>query len=77
MVNFIMLNAFLTYTAILAQPWIHAMGAVPSSLHLKVKFLTEQGIVVIKGEQNAARQCLVATINHEIKLKEHVESDLL
>ena len=28
-------------TTILGRSWIHAMGAVPSTLHVKVKFLTE------------------------------------
>ena len=49
------------------------MGAVSSTLHLKVKFPAKQGVVVVRGDYSAARQCLVATINHEIKHKEHVE----
>ena len=28
-------------TTILGRSWIHAMGAIPSTLHVKVKFLTE------------------------------------
>ena len=28
-------------TAILGRSWIHVIGAVPSTLHVKVKFLTE------------------------------------
>lgn len=31
--NFIVVNAFSSYTAILGRPWIHAIGAVPSTLH--------------------------------------------
>ena len=73
MVNFIVVNAFSPYTAILARPWIHAMYVVSSTLHAKVNFPTEQGIVVVKKDQKATRQCLVATINHEIKQKEQVE----
>ncbi|RDY01257.1 hypothetical protein CR513_15433, partial [Mucuna pruriens] len=30
-----------TYSCLLGQPWIHAVGAVPSSLHQKVKFITD------------------------------------
>ena len=70
MVNFIVVNAFSPYTAILGRPWIHAMGAVPSTLHMKVKFSTEDGVVVVRGDQQATRQCLVAEINHKIKLKD-------
>lgn len=41
MVNFIVFNAFYPYEAILGWPWIHAMGVVPSNLHMKVKFPIE------------------------------------
>lgn len=36
-VNFIVVNVFSPYMAILSQPWIHAMGMIPSTLHMKVK----------------------------------------
>ena len=67
--NFIVVNAFSPYTTILCWSWIHAMGAVPSTLHMKVRFPTEDGVAVVKGDQQVARQCMVATINDEIKLK--------
>lgn len=67
MVNFIVVNSFLPYTTILGRPWIHSMGAVPSMLHQKVKFPTNDGIVVVGANQKVAWQCLVATIIHEIK----------
>ena len=41
MVTFIVVALFSSYIAILGRPWIHAMGAVPSTLHVKVKFRTE------------------------------------
>ena len=52
---------------ILGRPWIHALGKVPSTLHVKVKFCIEQGIAIVKGNQQVARQCLVAAFNREIK----------
>lgn len=54
MVNFIVVNAFSPYMAILGRPWIHAMGAVPSTLHMKVKFSTEDGVNVVRGDQQVA-----------------------
>ena len=50
MVNFIVVNAFSPYTTILGRPWIHAMGAVLSALHMKIKFKTEDGIAVVRGD---------------------------
>ena len=48
-VDFIVVALFSPYTVILGRPWIHMMGAVPSTLHVKVKFRTEQGIAIVKG----------------------------
>ncbi|XP_023881943.1 uncharacterized protein LOC136065445 [Quercus suber] len=59
-VKFIVVASFSSYTAILERPWIHVMGAVPSTLHMKVKFPIDHGIIVVQGSQWAARQCLVA-----------------
>ena len=56
-VAFVVVVSFSPYMAILGRLWIHAMGAVPSTLHVKVKFHTERGIVVVRGSQQAARQC--------------------
>ena len=41
MVTFIVVASFSLYTTILGRSWIHAMGAVPSTLHVKVKFRTK------------------------------------
>ena len=70
MVTFIVVASFSPYTAILRRPWIHAMGVVSSTLHVKVKFCTELGIAIVRGNQQVARQCLVAIVNQEIKQKE-------
>ena len=64
-VNFIVVGSFSLYTAILDRPWIHAIGVVPSTLHVKVKF-TDHGVAVVKGDQQVVRQCLVAALNQKI-----------
>ena len=40
-VSFIVVEAYSPYTAILARLWLHAMGAISSTLHLKVKYPTQ------------------------------------
>lgn len=67
MVTFIVVSSFSPYTAILGRPWIHAMGAIPPTLHVKVKFPTEQGVVVVRGSQKVAGQCLVTAISWKDK----------
>ena len=63
-VNFIVVDAFSPYTAILARPWLHAMGAVSSTLHVKVKYPNNEGVVKLVGCQSVARQCVVAAFDH-------------
>ena len=40
-VDFIVVDAFSPYTAIVARPWLHTLGAVSSTLHQKVKYPSE------------------------------------
>ncbi|XP_030942998.1 uncharacterized protein LOC115967958 [Quercus lobata] len=40
-VDFIVVDAYSPYTAIVARPWLHALGVVSSTLHQKVKYPSE------------------------------------
>ena len=42
------------YTTIVARPWLHTLGAVSSTLHQKVKYLSEGQIKEILGDQAMA-----------------------
>ena len=66
-VDFIVVDAYSPYTAIVARPWLHTLGAISSTLHQKVKYPSESQIKEILGEQSLARQCLVAAIQHKIE----------
>ena len=48
MVTFIVVSSLSLYTTILGRLWIHAMGVVPSTLHVKIKFPTEQSVTVVR-----------------------------
>lgn len=63
-VNFIVVDAFSLYTVILSRAWLHAMGAVSSTLHVKLKYPTDEGVAELLGCQAMARQCIVLAINH-------------
>ena len=63
-VNFIVINAYSPYPAIVARPWLHAMGAIPSTLHLKVKCLSGDWVKELVKSQSMDRQCMVAAIRH-------------
>ena len=48
-VNFIVVDANSPYTAIVARPWFHALEAVSSTLHQKVKYPSRGRVEEIVG----------------------------
>ena len=61
-VDFIVVDAYSPYTAIVARPWLQTLGAVSSNLHQKVKYPPNGQIKEILGDQAMVRQCMVAAI---------------
>ena len=59
LVDFIVVDAYSPYIVILAWPWLHDMEAIPSSLHLKIKFPIDTGVDVIKRDQAATRDAML------------------
>ena len=64
-VDFIVVNSYSLYTAIVVRPWFHALGAISSTLHQKVKYPSEGLVKGILGSQSIARQCMVVAILHK------------
>ena len=64
-VDFIVVEVFSPYTAIMGRPWLHSLGAVSSTLHQKVKYPSGGQVLEIVGSQSMARQCLIAAIQHK------------
>jgi hypothetical protein len=42
-----------SYSCLLGRPWIHAAGAVTSTLHQKLKFIVDDKLVIVSGEKDA------------------------
>ena len=64
-VDFIVVDVFSPYTAIMGRPWLHTLGAVSFTLHQKMKYPSRSQVLEIEGNQSTARQCLVAAIQHQ------------
>jgi len=62
-VDFIVVDAYFPYMAIMGRPWLYALGAVSSTLHQKVKYLSDDQIKETVGSQSTTRQYLVAVIS--------------
>ncbi|KAK8562409.1 hypothetical protein V6N12_010490 [Hibiscus sabdariffa] len=51
-VEFLVMDIKPTYNCLLGRLWIHSAGAVPSSLHQKLKFVIEGKLVCVEAEQD-------------------------
>ena len=49
-VDFIVVDTYSPYTAIVARPWLHTLGAVSFTLHQKVKYPSNGQIEEILGD---------------------------
>ena len=54
-VDFIMVDSYSPYIAIVARPWLHTLGAISSTLHQKVKYPFHDQVKEIVGSQSMAR----------------------
>ena len=64
-VDFIVVDTYSPYTAIVAKPWLHTLGVVSSTLHQKVMYLLGDQIEELVGHQSMVRQCLICAILHQ------------
>ena len=58
-VEFQVIDISPSYNCLLGRPWIHIAGAVPSTLHQKIKFVTKGQLVCIAAEEDM----IVATLS--------------
>ena len=65
-VEFIVIQASSPYNAIMGRDWLHRMKVVPSTLHQKLRFPTEDGIMEVNGDQITAKQCVLAAIGWKV-----------
>ena len=47
--DFIVVDVFSPYTAIMGRPWLYTLGAVSSTLHQKVKYPSGGQVLKIVG----------------------------
>ncbi|PKI59203.1 hypothetical protein CRG98_020404, partial [Punica granatum] len=53
-VTFQVLDIPNAFSLLLGRPWIHSAGAVPSTLHQRLKFIVEEKLITVKGEEDYA-----------------------
>jgi hypothetical protein len=65
MVKFLVVDGRSAYNVILGRPALNELGAITSTPHLCMKFPTDSGVRVVRGDQKSACVCYNATLKAE------------
>jgi len=49
---FQVMDILATYSCLLGRPWIHTAGVVPSTLHQKLKFVIDDKLIIVSGDED-------------------------
>ena len=72
-VKFLIVDAPSAYKMLLGRPSLDALRAVPSVYHMVIKFLIENGVGVVRGDQRVARECYSASIKQKVVKSVHID----
>lgn len=62
MIDFIVIDRPFAYNAIVGRPTLNNLEAIPSTVHLMMKFPTEHEVGFVHGNQKVPRLCYNATL---------------
>lgn len=52
MVTFQVMDINPSYSSLIGRPWIHVAGAVTSTLHQRLKFVIDDKLIIVEGEED-------------------------
>ena len=55
--RFLIVDASSAYNMLLGRPSLNAIKSIPSAYHMMIKFPTESGVGMVRGDQRVAREC--------------------
>ena len=72
-IKFLIVDAPSAYNMLLGRPSLNAIRVVPSAYHMVVKFSTENGVGMVRGDQRVARECYVASMKQKVVDSNHMD----
>ena len=60
--RFLIVDASSAYNMLLGRPSLNAIKAIPSAYHMMIKFPTERGVGMVRGDQRVSRECYSASV---------------
>ena len=64
-VRFLIVDAKSAYNILLGRPSLNAVRAIPSAYHMVIKFLTANGVGMVRGDQRISRECYLASMKQK------------
>ena len=72
-VKFLIVDAPSAYNMLLGRPSLNALRVIPFAYHIFIKFLTENGVGVVRGDQRVGRECYPASIKQKAIKSVHMD----
>ena len=63
--RFLIVDASSAYNMLLSRPSLNAIKSIPSAYHMMIKFPTESGVGMVRGDQRVARECYSALVKQK------------
>ena len=63
--RFLVVDASSAYNMLLGRPSLNAIKAIPSAYHMMIKFPTESGVGMVRGDQRVSRECYSASVKQK------------
>ena len=73
MIKFLIVNAPSAYNMLLGRPSLNAIRAIPYAYHMVVKFPTENGVGMVRGDQRVARECNLTSMKQKAVDSNHMD----
>ena len=72
-IKFLIVDAPSTYNMLLSKPSLNVIRVVPSAYHMVVKFPTENGVGMVRGDQRVARECYLTSMKQKVVDNIHMD----
>ena len=64
-IKFLIVDAPSAYNMLLGRPSLNVIRVIPSAYHMVVKFPTENGVGMVRGDQRVARECYLTSMKQK------------
>ena len=72
-IKFLIVEAPSAYNMLLGKPSLNAIRVIPSTYHMVIKFPTENGVGMVRGNQRVARECYLVSMKQKVVDNIHMD----